>query len=860
MRLQETAINNWMRHVEKLPLAEKYSAVMEELADSPLPLNESWMDDFVELLVEVKGKLVANKEYGRVVELAAMLRKGQPELYQQEFPYFEEIPIRYYLFNEQWGELDVSLEAFRKNPEVSIDLLIPIIHCLQFSLKSELAGEIAAEVYPIIKNSPHLMGGAEIEFAETVFYNLFEDAYKTLKSGETVDWEPLLAQLDAVGYEKKFRDRHFQVIKETLAEAASGKRGLQAEWKADFTKNKAVLLQRLLWHFLAVMLEQKGIPFSASRHFWFATVEIAYEKGGSSKPRAGSKGGFFSFSRKDILNYVDNLVDVFLVGEVEKAIGAVWGMPYVFDFLLDAGLVDKGEYESVLKNIQSVKEEFLGSGMELWQYEFVHLWKRPDSIPETEFHKEKAKFRKTFEREARQRPEEAKADFGMKKDVQLSFEELWLDPEELLEEDDGEGVNVNEGGFPLQDAAFPMAIVKDFDKFLDFIEKQPVMLTKTKEYISRKYLPKLNGLLSVRREDASPQTEQEYYPYIHFLYHVAVAGGLLEKFRVNSAQLQLIATDRLALYQSLTDAEKYFFLLETFWVDLDWSELSEKRHNPIAESLQEIMLVIMEENQSAVLSTDSYGKGKSKLSEIQTFGWHYFFLYFEWLGFWVCEPDSERMDNYGRKNWYFAKSITPTEFGLKVIPILFIERNLFSWNIPLRRENGEVNPIPGSMPADRPFLLLPDEQWEEIELLLFQDRSAEPFIQPFQPLVPDGVLQKGLPRDVRKFREGMYTFKISLSKHASETIILSAFQTMAELHHAIQLAFGFHDDHLYSFFMNGIPWSHNCIASPYEDDGHPNAEKVKIGEVGLRESQRFLYIYDYGEEWSIWIEVLSIQP
>lgn len=58
--------------------------------------------------------------------------------------------------------------------------------------------------------------------------------------------------------------------------------------------------------------------------------------------------------------------------------------------------------------------------------------------------------------------------------------------------------------------------------------------------------------------------------------------------------------------------------------------------------------------------------------------------------------------------------------------------------------------------------------------------------------------------------------------------------------------------------MDGKRWSNDCIASPYDDFGHPNAAEVQIGDVGLETKLKFLYLFDYGNEWCFVVEVENI--
>ena len=106
-----------------------------------------------------------------------------------------------------------------------------------------------------------------------------------------------------------------------------------------------------------------------------------------------------------------------------------------------------------------------------------------------------------------------------------------------------------------------------------------------------------------------------------------------------------------------------------------------------------------------------------------------------------------------------------------------------------------------------------------------------------------------------------YTFKVTYQRKPSvwQLIEIAADQTLDDLHHAILRAVKFDPDHLYSFFMSGRAWDGATeYASPYGEG--PNAAKVKIGDLGLRMKQRFLYLFDYGDEHRFSVQLVSINP
>ncbi len=106
-----------------------------------------------------------------------------------------------------------------------------------------------------------------------------------------------------------------------------------------------------------------------------------------------------------------------------------------------------------------------------------------------------------------------------------------------------------------------------------------------------------------------------------------------------------------------------------------------------------------------------------------------------------------------------------------------------------------------------------------------------------------------------------YTFKVTYQRKPSvwQLIEIAADQTLDDLHYAILSAVDFDPDHLYSFFMSGRAWDDSTeYASPYAEG--PSADEVKIGDLSLRMKQKFLYLFDYGDEHRFEVQLVGVNP
>src|SRR6266481_2124247 len=87
-------------------------------------------------------------------------------------------------------------------------------------------------------------------------------------------------------------------------------------------------------------------------------------------------------------------------------------------------------------------------------------------------------------------------------------------------------------------------------------------------------------------------------------------------------------------------------------------------------------------------------------------------------------------------------------------------------------------------------------------------------------------------------------------------ILVSGDTSLAKLHHILQLAMGWYDCHLHLFEVHGREYG-----EPSRDLGLDFADerKVKVEQI-LKEKDRFVYEYDFGDDWLHHIVVEKIVP
>jgi hypothetical protein len=108
-----------------------------------------------------------------------------------------------------------------------------------------------------------------------------------------------------------------------------------------------------------------------------------------------------------------------------------------------------------------------------------------------------------------------------------------------------------------------------------------------------------------------------------------------------------------------------------------------------------------------------------------------------------------------------------------------------------------------------------------------------------------------------------YIFKVKKTSNKRKfiTVAMKGTQSFEELVDAIRNNYNLEWGHMYSFFMNNAPYdSEYEIPCPYDREASTNTKKVKFHQLKLYRAQRFLFIYDFGDDITFEIEFVGTEP
>lgn len=365
-------------------------------------------------------------------------------------------------------------------------------------------------------------------------------------------------------------------------------------------------------------------------------------------------------------------------------------------------------------------------------------------------------------------------------------------------------------GQPITETA-PGTILQDFQAALDLIAIQGVPVSGKLHHLSLKVLADFNQRLSNPIQIDLKRPQQKSYPNIHGLYLLLRATGITE-IAAQGKQLRLVINaDIYDSWQQLNPAEKYFSLLEVWFIRSHPEMLGEERSGPLMVGDRCLQSWPQLTKKATVTFADYnaqnnfiYYPGIENLTLMEMFGF---------ITITPGQPDPG-------KGWRFKK-IKAEPWGKALMTLLHNAYQAvdYEW--------------PGTLDSTQPL------------------GDLQPVLQPYFPawqqclLVPHG-----------EFRPGRHIFKVSLGK-AWRRIAMIGEATLADFSSLILDSVDFDHDHLDQFTVKTSTGRTMEISHPYVE-GELSTDEVKIGSLPLQVGGAMDYLFDFGDCWEFQIVLEDI--
>jgi hypothetical protein len=348
-----------------------------------LPENFIEEYDAGEVIMEVSGAQENAKNFDDVFKFLNILQKHQPQLYQEEFQYFDDFLIDYHCFLKQESEVMKSFSNFISNPLQDVDKYLVSFKKIMFYQHTALLNQAISENFETIRDAEGLMGMAEYGLAMSKFYMILQEIY--ILQQEKIDIELYSSMLEKI--EVKIDDKYISALETGLFGHQFDLDNLNELFIED-NKNTINILRA---SFLRYMHEKK-FEFYLSGWIWDNLLEYWNEINKSKK----SIEIQFSIKEASFEKFLSSLASSMFFNNTPVMIAILWGSVYVYDFLNAKQIISDKKHNEFIEISRKLKGKAIGRfSDDLWNANFVHSWEKPNSISETEFLEENKIFIKS---------------------------------------------------------------------------------------------------------------------------------------------------------------------------------------------------------------------------------------------------------------------------------------------------------------------------------------------------------------------------------------------------------------------------------------------------------------------------------
>lgn len=340
--------------------------------------------DVEEVILEVKGHHEAAKEFDKVLKFSKLLREKQPELYKENFQYFDDFLIDYYCFQGNKTEVAVAFSNFISNPIHDFDKYLISFKKLIFFQQIDLLEKAIAHNFDDVANSEKLLSGADYDLAICKFYLALENLYD--KNNAVFNKDEFSIILNKYGFE--FNEDDLLNIEQGFFKPI-----FKDKIAHNFIQDRENSLIVLKGYFLRY-LKEKNFNFTLSGRLFDKMIAFLNKDNAKKKIKPDL---YFRVQANKFEKHLAELSGQFFIENEAEMVAVLWGSVYLYDFLKSYEIINPETHNSFIQTTKLLKGVVIGNfAPDLWNFNFVHSWQKPDSISEIEFIEEEKIFRKSF--------------------------------------------------------------------------------------------------------------------------------------------------------------------------------------------------------------------------------------------------------------------------------------------------------------------------------------------------------------------------------------------------------------------------------------------------------------------------------
>lgn len=390
MSLFLTDFDQWAEEYEAASPKQKYELMKAAIAE-PISLDyahDIYIGDF---LLDVPEILLACNQIDEYLSFWQTFQKQQPALYQEEFPYLDDIPIKYSLFRDRLDEVRHALSQFQANPAKGIDSLAEVLEIVGFYPSAVPSFvELCRAVYHPLAESPELLGGSEVPFGNSIVFDLLERAHEQRQQGAAVDWQAFKREAIQYGVEGK-AELWQEIERDLTAELEVG--DSLVEW---FQRDRNDALRHLTVQFCRELKDRYDLSFITS-HKIVTNIWDCLENPEFSATEQADPDEYFATNNIKLDRSVGKEIYTLLSMYPSRGFAILWGIPLLYEFLQEKQVISAEVAEGAISVAQDLQPKLIDAFKQsLWQFDFVHRWPCPMSVSAEAFAAEAEQFAASF--------------------------------------------------------------------------------------------------------------------------------------------------------------------------------------------------------------------------------------------------------------------------------------------------------------------------------------------------------------------------------------------------------------------------------------------------------------------------------
>lgn len=372
----------WDLYLESDRTLDIYDEVMAFFSKD-LPENSEEDDELDELVLEVQGHHISEKEFQKTLDFVALIKEKHPNIYLETAVYSSPELISYSFFKNDVEKanqffLDATLNMLR-----NFEVYLSSFNRMLFFQQEGLLDKVIEDNFEKVLNDEDSIETPE-DFSYYKLYKAVQNNYQKNNEENLDDIKSIAKELENFGFEYENVLPFLKFFQIGLFNEAIDFKNVY-----ELANNDVIEVCNILQgKFMKTMLE-KDFSFALSAKIWDDFM-IYWEENNSEL-------NYFTINKTKFLEHIERYSRGFSYNGELTSSAILWGSVYVYDFLLDFGMITDEVYNEVIKIIKEAKAYFIVKyTCQLWEFTFVHRWMKPSGITQQEFEVEKTIFEKTL--------------------------------------------------------------------------------------------------------------------------------------------------------------------------------------------------------------------------------------------------------------------------------------------------------------------------------------------------------------------------------------------------------------------------------------------------------------------------------